>query len=195
MVRVHNKFKLDTNLLSPEEKFSWLKVTQSVKEEHTLFFPVYCLDAKLQGGIGGIPKWDPRSRLGIFVGHSPDHASDVALILNLRTGLVSPQYHVVFDDTFSAISHLQSEAAPSNWHHLVENYCENYTDDPKDTKLIDEIANTLPTYSKFVKNKSAMEKCLDLARDSNPAPADEALQIYFSLIWTLHPIPWLQREQ
>ena len=94
---------------------------QSVNEEHTLFCPVYCLDAKLQRVIGGIPKWGPRSRFGIFVRHSPDYASDVALFLNPRTGLVSPQYHVIFDDTFSTIDHLQSEAAPSNWHHLVEN--------------------------------------------------------------------------
>ena len=100
---------------------------QSAKEEHTLFCPVYCLDAKLQGGIGGIPKWEPRSRLGIFVGHSPDHASDVALVLNPRTGLVSPQYHVIFDDTFSTIGHLKSDAVPPNWHHLVENCSENYT--------------------------------------------------------------------
>ena len=77
------------------------------------------MDAKLQGGIGGLPKWDPRSRLGIFVGHSPGHASVVALVLNPRTGLVSPQYHVVFDDTFSTISHLKNEAAPSNWQYLV----------------------------------------------------------------------------
>ena len=34
--------------------------------------PSYCLDAKLQGGIGGIPKWDPRSRLEIFVLFIPD---------------------------------------------------------------------------------------------------------------------------
>ena len=93
----------------------------------------------------------------MFVGHSPDHASDVALVLNPRTGLVSHQYHVVFNDTFSTISHLKDEAEPSNWHHLVENCCENYTDDPKDTKLIDEIANTLRTDTKFIKKRAAME--------------------------------------
>ena len=58
-------------------------------------------------------------------------------------------------------------------HHLVENCCENYTDDPKDTKLIDEIANNLPHETKFMKNKSAMEKCLVLARDKNSDPVDD----------------------
>ena len=57
---------------------------------------------------------------------------------------------------------------------MGENCCENYTDDPKDNNLIDEIANTLPTDTKFVKDKSAMEKCLDLARDPNPDSGDEA---------------------
>ena len=188
---------MEPNLLSPEEKFSRLKLEQSVKEENTLFYPVYCLDAKLQGGIGEIPKWDPRYRLGKFVGHSPEHASDVALVLNPRTDLVSPQYHVIFYDTFSNIGHLQNDALPSNWHHLVENCCENYTDDSKYTKLIDEIANTLPTETKSVKNKSAMEKYFDLARDPNPEPADNAtsLDLFIADVYTLNLIPWLQREQ
>ena len=140
------------------------------KEEHTLFCPVYCLDAKLQGGVAGIPKWEPRSRLGIFVGHSPDHASDVALVLNPRTGLVSPQYHVVFDDSFSTISHLSTDDAPPNWHYLVENCCENYTDTPEDTLLIDEIASQLPSEDCLVKNKTAIEKCLDMVRGNNNEP-------------------------
>ena len=60
-------------------------------------------------------------------------------------------------------------------HHLVENCCENYTDDPKDTKLIDEIANTLSNETNYLKNKSAMEKCLDLAKDPNSDPIDDAV--------------------
>ena len=39
--------------------------------------------------------------------------------------------------------------------------------------MIDEIANNLPHKTKFVKNKSAMEKCLDLARDPNSDPVDD----------------------
>ena len=33
--------------------------------------------------------------------------------------------------------------------------------------MIDEIANTLPTDTKFVKNKSALEKCLGLDRNTD----------------------------
>ena len=70
------------------------------------------------------------------MGHSPDHANDVALVLNPRTGLVSPQYHVVFDDSFNIISHLKSEAPPPKWNYLNKSCCENKPDDIKDTELI-----------------------------------------------------------
>ena len=107
--------------------------------------------------------------MGIFVGHSPDHASDVALVLNPRTGLVSPQYHVVFDDSFSTIGHLTTEDTPPNWYHLVEYCCENYTDSLEDTLLIDEVARNLPNEDRLIKNRSALEQCLDLVR-SDPVP-------------------------
>ena len=48
----------------------------------------------------GPSKWEQRARIGIYLGHSPFHAGSVALVLNPRTGLVSPQFHVVFDDNF-----------------------------------------------------------------------------------------------
>ena len=63
---------------------------------HVFGSPCFVLDSRLQSGIAGPPKWEPRSRLGIYVGHSPSHAGSVALVLNPRTGHVSPQYHVVF---------------------------------------------------------------------------------------------------
>ena len=69
---------------------------------HTLFCPVYVLDAKSQGPIGP-PKWEPRSRIGVYLGHSPFHAGSVALVLNPTTGHVSPQFYVVFDDNFSTV--------------------------------------------------------------------------------------------
>ena len=67
---------------------------------HTFGCPCYVLDHRLQYGNGAVPKWEPRARMGIYVGCSPSHASNVALILNPRTGHVSPQFHVVFDDDY-----------------------------------------------------------------------------------------------
>jgi hypothetical protein len=72
------------------------------KSFHTLFCPVYVLDSRAQSAGGpGPPKWEPCSRIGVYLGHSPFHAGSVALVFNPHTGRVSPQYHVVFDDTFS----------------------------------------------------------------------------------------------
>ena len=58
------------------------------------------------------------------MGHSPYHAGTVALVLNVATGLVSPQYHVVFDDKFSTVPYLQSSTPPPNWTSLLENNAE-----------------------------------------------------------------------
>ena len=64
--------------------------------------PVNVLDPVLATGKKS-PRWQPRSHKGIFIGFSPVRSSDVPSVLNLRTGHISPQYHVVFDDTFSTI--------------------------------------------------------------------------------------------
>ena len=41
--------------------------------------------------------------MGQFLGFSRLHSSTVALVRNLHTGHVSPQYHVVFDDKFETV--------------------------------------------------------------------------------------------
>ena len=37
------------------------------------------------------------------MGFSNTHSTQVGLVLNLLTGSISPQYHVVFDDMFSTV--------------------------------------------------------------------------------------------
>ncbi|KAL7462348.1 hypothetical protein ACHAXS_002729, partial [Conticribra weissflogii] len=63
----------------------------------------------------GVPKWEPQARLGIYVGRSPSHAGNVALVLNPNTGLISPQFHVVFDDDFTTVPYLRKQEVPPNW--------------------------------------------------------------------------------
>ena len=71
------------------------------------------MDARLQSvGGGGPPKWDPRARLGIYLGHSPSHAGSVALVMNPKTGLVSPQFNLVFDDNFETVPQLRAGTVP-----------------------------------------------------------------------------------
>lgn len=40
----------------------------------------------------------------MYLGRSPMHVRSIALVLNLETGQVSPQFHVVFDPTFRSIN-------------------------------------------------------------------------------------------
>ena len=75
--------------------------------------PVYVIDARLQGA-GFIPKWDEQVRVGVYVGISPIQAGNVSLILNLSTGHVSPQFHVVFNKTFSTIPSLKTGSIPAS---------------------------------------------------------------------------------
>jgi len=117
-----NNLTLNDNGITPEMSFSQSQAMNTRLENyHPFGCPCYVLDSRIQSNPKGLPKWEPRARLAIYVGHSPAHAGSVALVLNPKTGLVSPQYHVVFDDTFSTISHLRSGTIPSNWEQLVAN--------------------------------------------------------------------------
>lgn len=83
--------------------FSESRVAPNLKHYHTFGCPVYVLDSDLQSKNSQKTKWEDRSRVGIHVGISPHQASTVAMVLNLETGLTTPQFHVVFDDRFETI--------------------------------------------------------------------------------------------
>ena len=95
-----NNLHVDMHGQTPEMKISKnIGSSTRLSHFHTFGCPVYILDARLQSvGGGGPPKWHPRDRLGIYLGHSPSHAGSVALVMNPKTGLVSPQFHLVFND-------------------------------------------------------------------------------------------------
>ena len=89
--------------MSPDEVWSSTRSDhEDLKRAHVFGCPVYVLDPDLQDGKK-IPKWNCRSRQGMFVGFSSEHSSLVPLVLNLETGYISPQYHVIFDDSFHTV--------------------------------------------------------------------------------------------
>jgi hypothetical protein len=79
---------------------------------HPFGCPTYVLNSQLQAGQS-IPKWHKRARLGVYLGRSPRHAQSVALVMNLRTGLVSPAFHVAFDDHFETLK--DHDDYPNQW--------------------------------------------------------------------------------
>ena len=86
----------------PLERFTGSNVSPCIKSNHTFGCPVYALQNRLQTN-GKLPKWNPRARVGIYLGPSPRHASSISLVLNINTGLVSPQFHVSHDDFFETV--------------------------------------------------------------------------------------------
>ena len=122
-----NNLHVDMNVKTPEMKNSdTIGSTTWLSNFHNFDCPVYILDDIIQSvGGGGPPKWDPRARLGIYLGHSPSHAGRVALVMNPKYGLVSTQFHLVFDENFETVPHLWSGTVPENWAELVSSSKEN----------------------------------------------------------------------
>ena len=102
-VRVHNSAPRKGQTLSPHALFTGEDAPQRPTDFRVLFCPVYVLEKELQDNKSK-PKWTDRSYQGIYVGHSPHHASNVVLVYNPATKLVSPQYHVIFDEDFTTVS-------------------------------------------------------------------------------------------
>ena len=60
-----NMIPKDIQGITRIEMFSGVPVTTRLKNFNTWGCPVYALHSKLQGNISGVPKWNPRARLGI----------------------------------------------------------------------------------------------------------------------------------
>lgn len=99
----------------PINEFANSNINHNMNHWHTFGCPVYILDNDLQSGKK-IDKWSDRSKMGINLGKSPHHAKSVYLVLNLTTGLVSPQFHVKMDDKFETLRTVYGGNPPiSQW--------------------------------------------------------------------------------
>ena len=116
---LHNHLSIDDKGYSPVQKFCNTTMSLDMHNFHTWGCPCYILDRKLQSQ-SMLQKWEPRARLGIYLGHSPCHAGSVALVLNPKSLHVSPQYHVAFDDKFETVPYLANSDVPPVWRDLVE---------------------------------------------------------------------------
>ena len=125
-VNIWNHLPNKTTGLSPVEIFSGIRVDNSTFLTRLRVWgcPSYVLNPTFQDGKK-LPKWKPKSRQGQFLGFSSSHSSTIGLIRNLRTGYISPQYHVVYDDNFhtvpgAAFQDVDNMTSTSPfWQHLV----------------------------------------------------------------------------
>jgi hypothetical protein len=105
---------------------------------HVSGCPVYVLDPKIQQGQK-LPRWAPTSKIGMFLGLSQQHAREVPLVLNIGTGSITTQFHVVFDDLFTTVPSIEREnEAPEHWaelclekstHLMLDSHPEHLNDD------------------------------------------------------------------
>jgi hypothetical protein len=101
----------------PISRFCNTAKAPRIHHQHHFGCPVYVLGKQMQDGKKA-KKWQDRTRIGINLGYSPRHASSVSLILNIETGLVSPQYHCTYDDLFETTTGTQARSIPkSRWQH------------------------------------------------------------------------------
>jgi hypothetical protein len=116
--------------LSPIELFTKTKFHNHhhLQNLHVFGCPVYVLDPTLQDAKK-LPKWNRRSRRAIYLGYSSQHSNNVHLVLNLETGKISPQYHLVFDDTFSTV-YSDDQFDADVWNSLVTSNLELHDDAP-----------------------------------------------------------------
>ena len=103
-VRLYNSMPNPQTGLSPQDVFTKIRWRQSgFQNFHVWGCPVYVLDHTIADGKK-LPRWKPRSSRHLYVGMSNKHSSSVPLCLNLETGAITPQFHVVFDENFATIA-------------------------------------------------------------------------------------------
>jgi hypothetical protein len=126
-VDIHNSTPTPSGL-TPMELFSGVKGHNNLQHFHTFGCPIFVLEPSLHQNHK-IPRWKPRSRVGVYLGHSSSHASSVPLVYSTTTGLVSPQFHVIFDDKFSTVKCLHTNQLPTNWSVLFTTSSTFYVDE------------------------------------------------------------------
>ena len=125
-INIYNNIpRKDLNWCTPEEVFAGMTNPEDrtkysfIKELKTFGCPCYVLNTK-STPTKRLNKWTSKSTKCIYLGKSRSHASNVALVLNLSTDHISPQYHIVFDEQFTTANNNKIETKPpNNWDYLL----------------------------------------------------------------------------
>jgi hypothetical protein len=155
-VYMHNHLPIRDMRVSPMEKFTGTIFDNynHLTRAHVFGCPVYVLDPRLQDAKK-IPKWSMRSRRGIYLGVSKHHSSTVHLVLNPETGIISPQYHCIFDDSFSTIWS-DGQFDPIVWQSLIQQVDLHHSVHPNSTGTINLPPDFIP-FSSDISNTTQAE--------------------------------------
>jgi hypothetical protein len=108
MVHFHNASIRRDKQQSPHQLFTGEEPPWKLKDFRVFGCPTYVLHKRLQDG-DAFSKWKARSWLGVYIGPSSCHASNIPLIYNPATTHVTPQFHVVNDEGFTSITSFASD--------------------------------------------------------------------------------------
>ena len=101
---LHNHVPQASNGLAPIDIFTRTRhPVRRLMDLSVWGSPTYVLDKVISEGKK-LPRWKPRSTRRMFVGLSKPHSSKAPLVLNLETGFIIPQFHVVHDEFFATVT-------------------------------------------------------------------------------------------
>jgi hypothetical protein len=102
MIYKTTKWRSRDYAISPWEQFTGECSKLDQNDMHPLFCQVYVLDRHMQEGTPP-PKWTKLTTPKVYVGHLHHYSKSVPMVWDPKTKLVSPQFHVVFDDNLDAV--------------------------------------------------------------------------------------------
>ena len=129
-------------------------MSETLRNCHVWGCPTYVLEPKLKKPGVKIPIWDPMSRRGVNMGFRKIYSTRIGLVLNLLTGSISPQYHVVFDEMFSTVM-ISTDSHPEIWIRIVKprnSRIQVMLDKEDDPDLDDEWLTANDQLTRFIKS-------------------------------------------
>jgi len=140
------------------------------RELHVFGCPVYVLSPKIADGKK-LPRWTPRSKRQMNMGLSSKHASTVPLTLDLDTGYIKTNFHVVFDDWFSTVASDISQLPDfdsDEWNKLFGESVYQYILDDED--LVDVIDLSGEPTPKLLERRESVARAFDQLSPATPLP-------------------------
>ena len=157
---------------------------------HVWGCPRYVLEPKLQNNQE-LPKWNRQARMGQFPGYSRFHSSTVALVRNLHTGHVIPQYHLVFDDKFETVfsGGKSEEEMDKIFQKLFDGERENYVEEEYDDDGV-LIYEPPPLDEVWLSEPERRDRQDALRRQRRPPPPRPLVLPPPLLVRSWSPSPW-----
>ncbi|GFH58478.1 hypothetical protein CTEN210_14954 [Chaetoceros tenuissimus] len=160
---------------------------------HVWGSPTYVLEKRLQDGMK-IPWWKPRSTRGMYLGNARKYASDIPLILNVTTGSITPQFHVVFDDQFATVGSSPDQLPDFNsdeWNKLFGDSSLQYVLDEDDYDTLTDLEQLLSDADDQAAHAQHTSRILDRleSRPRQPMPSSAPVVKPSPDHATLTPLP------